>query len=68
MMKFEKAVSRIDQIISEIEKGEAPLEQSMKLYSEGISLLGECRKELDEAEFSVTVKDSVCSLSEQNRL
>lgn len=56
-MKFEQSVKRIDEIISAMENPDIPLEESVKLYREGIKLAADCRKELDSAELLVTVDD-----------
>ncbi|MCI8422426.1 MAG: exodeoxyribonuclease VII small subunit [Lawsonibacter sp.] len=52
---FEDAMSRLEEIISLLERGDAPLEQAMSLFEEGAKLLRECTKRLDEAEQKVTL-------------
>lgn len=54
-MKFEKSVSRIDEIISNLENGDITLEQSLAIYQEGVKLIAECKTELNNAELLVTV-------------
>ena len=56
-MKFEESMTRTDEIISQIENGELTLEQSLLLYEEGTKLISDCRKELNNAEFTVTVRE-----------
>lgn len=53
MAKFEDNLKRLDQIVTELEKGELPLEQSLTLFEEGVQLSADCRKELEEAEGKV---------------
>jgi exodeoxyribonuclease VII small subunit len=53
--KFEECLQRLEVIVKEMERGDLPLEQSLKLFEEGISLSGSCRKELDEAEGKIEV-------------
>ena len=48
-------MARLEEIVSLLEKGDAPLEQAMTLFEEGAKLLRECTKQLDEAEQKVTL-------------
>ena len=48
--KFEAALSRLEEIVKELEAGELPLEQSLKLFEEGIKLSRVCNKRLEDAE------------------
>lgn len=52
-MSFEQAIVRIDDIVKTLEKGDAPLEQSLTLFEEGTSLIKFCGKLLDNAEQKV---------------
>ena len=47
---FEGNLKRLEQIVGELEKGNADLEKSLKLYEEGAKLIESCRKQLAEAE------------------
>ena len=49
-LKFEQALAKLEQIVSEIEEGKVPLEESIAKYAEGIGLVQHCRKILDAAE------------------
>jgi exodeoxyribonuclease VII small subunit len=53
--KFEECLQRLEVIVKEMEKGELPLEDSLKLFEEGVILSANCRKELQEAEGRVEV-------------
>jgi len=53
--KFEECLQRLEAIVKEMERGDLPLEQSLKLFEEGIALSDSCRKELDEAEGKIEV-------------
>jgi exodeoxyribonuclease VII small subunit len=53
--KFEEAMARLEEIVQELEKGDVPLEQSLKLFEEGIKLSGICNKRLEEAERKVEI-------------
>ncbi len=51
---FEEAMKRLDDIVHLLESGEIPLEESIKLFEEGIKLSAKCTKLLDTAELKVT--------------
>jgi exodeoxyribonuclease VII small subunit len=53
--KFEDSLQRLEQIVDELEKGNVPLEQALKLFEEGVKLSASCRGELEEAEGKVEV-------------
>lgn len=46
-------MARIEAIVAELEAGDADLDESLKLYREGIGLVRDCAKRLDEAEQTV---------------
>ena len=50
---FEQMLTRLDEIVRSLEKGDAPLEESLALYTEGAELIRSCTKQLDEAEQTV---------------
>ena len=52
-MSFEEALSRLDEIVRHLEKGDLPLSESLALFEEGTGLLASCSKMLDEAEQKV---------------
>lgn len=54
-IKFEKALSRLDTIVTELEAGELSLDDSLKIFEEGIKLSKACLKMLDEAEQKVEI-------------
>ena len=47
---FEEALAQLEQIVQKLEKGELALEESLKLYEEGIRLSRLCHGKLEEAE------------------
>lgn len=49
-LTFESAVARLDEIVKLLEKGNTPLDESLGLYEEGVSLVRFCNGELDNAE------------------
>lgn len=52
-MSFEDALTRLDEIVRHLEKGDLPLSDSLSLYEEGTGLIASCSKMLDEAEQKV---------------
>ncbi|MGI5935473.1 MAG: exodeoxyribonuclease VII small subunit [Oscillospiraceae bacterium] len=52
-LTFEEALARLDSIVRQLEKGDAPLDQALALFEEGTNLIGRCTKMLDEAEQKV---------------
>ena len=55
MPKFEDCLQRLEQIVDQLEKGNVPLEQALKLFEEGMQVSSSCRKELEEAEGKVEI-------------
>lgn len=57
---FEAALKLLEEIVQKLEKGEAPLEDSLKLYEEGIQLSRFCHAKLEQAEGRIEqlLKDS----------
>lgn len=48
--RFEDALRQLEEIVQRLEKGELALEESLKLYEEGIRLSRLCHAKLEEAE------------------
>lgn len=53
-LTFEEAMERLEEIVTSMERGEAPLEESLALFSEGAKLVKQCSAMLDKAEQQVT--------------
>jgi len=47
---FEEALKGLEAVVERLESGEAPLEESIRLFEEGMRLSEACRKRLDEAD------------------
>lgn len=47
---FESHISRLEEIVSLLEKGELPLDKSLELHEEGLEIYRRCNKMLQEAE------------------
>jgi exodeoxyribonuclease VII small subunit len=53
--KFEDALSKLEKIVGQLEEGDISLEESLKLFEEGIRLSRLCNQKLDEAERKVQI-------------
>lgn len=53
-MTYEKAVKRLEEIVALLEKNEAPLDESMKLFEEGTRLAAFCNDKLVNAKQKIT--------------
>lgn len=50
---FEQSLARLEEIVKLLERGDAPLGESLGLFEEGAGLVKSCAKLLDEAEQKV---------------
>jgi len=51
--RFEASLKELEEIVARMERGDLPLEESLKLFERGVSLTRECRTSLDSAELRV---------------
>jgi len=49
-IKFEDALQRLERIVDQLEAGSLALEESLKVFEEGVGLARHCARYLDEAE------------------
>lgn len=52
-MTFEQSMQRLEQIVRIMERGDAQLDESLKLFQEGTDLVRSCEKLLNEAELQI---------------
>ncbi|MGA0539629.1 exodeoxyribonuclease VII small subunit [Neotabrizicola sp. VNH66] len=52
-MSFEEAMTALEGVVTQLERGEVPLEQSIALYERGAELKKHCAKKLADAEAKV---------------
>lgn len=50
---FEQNMQRLEQIVRSLERGDVALEESLKLFQEGTSLVKSCQSLLDDAKLQV---------------
>lgn len=53
MPTFEDSLKKLEGIVEQMEKGDLSLEESIRLFEEGVALSSACKKELDAAEGKV---------------
>jgi exodeoxyribonuclease VII small subunit len=52
---FEESLKQLEGIVAQLERGDLPLEDSIKMFEEGMRLSAQCKKELDSAESKVQI-------------
>lgn len=52
-MTFEQAMAELERVVGQLERGDVPLEDSIKLYERGAELKKRCETKLKEAEEKV---------------
>jgi exodeoxyribonuclease VII small subunit len=52
-LTFEQSMQRLEQIVRTLERGDAQLDESLKLFQEGTELVRSCGKLLDEAQLQI---------------
>ena len=52
-IKYEKEMTRIENIIEELERGDLDIDKSLELFEEGIKMSRLCSKKLNEAEAKI---------------
>lgn len=52
---FEKGLSRLENIVGELEKGDLALEKALQLFEEGMKISQLCSSQLEEAERKVEI-------------
>lgn len=53
-MRFEEAMAELERVVSQLESGQAPLDQSIELYERGEALRKHCDTRLKDAELRVS--------------
>lgn len=54
-LKFEEAMSKLEEIVKSLEKGDLPLDKAMASFEEGVTLSKVCMKHLEEADRKVEI-------------
>ncbi len=67
-ISFEEALERLNEIVKALEHSDAPLDDSLKLFEEGVALVKQCNDQIDQAETKIKqlVRSSDGTLEEQD--
>ena len=57
-LTLEQLFDKLEEIIGMMENGNISLDESFKLYKEGVKLVGNCNKQLDKVEKQIIVVNS----------
>lgn len=52
---YEESIAKLEDIVTQLEEGEIPLETSMDLFTEGINLVKICNQYLEQAEEKIKI-------------
>ncbi|MBR5390874.1 MAG: exodeoxyribonuclease VII small subunit [Clostridia bacterium] len=52
---FEQSMDRLEEIVNALERGDAPLDESLTLFQEGAKLIKDCTDALDKAQQQVSL-------------
>ena len=52
MAKFEESITELEEIVKLLEEGEPSLEESLKKFEKGISLIKACQKDLESVSYT----------------
>lgn len=55
MADFERRLTDLESVVEKLEQGDLPLEESVRLFEEGMKLSQSCKQELDSAEGRIQV-------------
>jgi exodeoxyribonuclease VII small subunit len=55
MATFEESLKQLETIVAQLERGDLPLEQSVKLFEQGMELSAACKEHLEKAEGKVQI-------------
>ncbi len=64
-IKFSEMITRLEEIVALLEKGDCELEESMKLFDEGTSLAKICNEKLIDAKLKINNLNDVISEDKQ---
>ena len=53
--QLENGFKRLEEIIEQMEQGDLSLEESFKLYKEGVTLVSSCNESIDKVEKAIKV-------------
>jgi exodeoxyribonuclease VII small subunit len=54
-LKFEECLARLEEIVKALEAGSLPLDESLRVFEEGIALARHCARYLEQAERRIEI-------------
>lgn len=54
-LSYEEAMNRLEDIVRTLDMGEVGLDESITLFKEGLTMVKECRSQLDKAEGEIKI-------------
>lgn len=54
-LSFEEALTRLEKVVKQLEDGQLPLEEALRLFGEGVELANTCNTQLEEAEQRISM-------------
>ena len=54
-LSFEEAMEKLEELVNSLESGDFALEESLKLYEEGVKLVNLCNKKISNVEKSIKI-------------
>ncbi len=55
LMSFSQEMNDLQEIVSKLDSGQIPLEESLELFERGVALVNSCRRFLEEAHQKITL-------------
>ena len=55
MANFEEHLTQLEKVVEKLERGDLTLDESVRLFEDGMKLSGECKQELEQAEGRIQV-------------
>ena len=55
MANFEEQLTQLETVVERLERGDLSLDESVRLFEDGMKLSGACKKELEQAEGRIQV-------------
>lgn len=55
MATFEESLKQLEAIVGKLERGDLPLEESVRLFEEGVRLSNACKSDLEAAEGKIEI-------------
>lgn len=63
-MTLEESFSRLDEMLEKLENPQLPLEESFRLYQQGMELLAKCNEKIDTVEKKILIMNGDGELDE----